>query len=57
MALHAAAHTRPHYGGTLRIEIEGDPWQKPDGLARRLVLDGLTAMSPDGSVEPALAVE
>ena len=57
MALHAVAHTRPHYGGTLRIEIEGDPWQRPDGLARRLVLDGLTAMSPDGSVQPALAVE
>jgi peptide/nickel transport system substrate-binding protein len=57
MALHAAAHTRPHYGGTLRIEIEGDPWQRPDGLARRLVLDGLTAMSADGSVQPALAVD
>ena len=57
IALHAAAHTRPHYGGTLRVEIEGDPWQSPDGLARRLLLDGLTAMSPDGSVQPALAVE
>jgi peptide/nickel transport system substrate-binding protein len=55
--LPTVAHTRPHYGGTLRIEIEGDPWQRPDGLARRLVLDGLTEMSVDGRVQPALAVE
>jgi MarR-like DNA-binding transcriptional regulator SgrR of sgrS sRNA len=57
MALPVVAHTRPHYGGTLRVEIEGDPWQRPDGLARRLVLDGLTAMSVDGNVRPALAVD
>ena len=56
MALHAAARTRPHYGGTLRIEIEGDPWQKPGGLARRLMLDGLTRMEVDGTTHPALAV-
>ena len=37
LALRAGARTRPHYGGTLRVEIEGDPWQSPDGLARRLV--------------------
>ncbi len=57
LALPAAARTRPHYGGTLRVEIEGDPWQRPGGLARGLVLDGLTAMSADGAARPALAVE
>jgi MarR-like DNA-binding transcriptional regulator SgrR of sgrS sRNA len=56
-ALTAAARTRPHYGGTLRVEIEGDPWQRPGGLARRLVFDGLTAISRDGVAQPALAVE
>jgi peptide/nickel transport system substrate-binding protein len=56
LALSAHARTRPHYGGTLRIETLGDPWQVPDGLARRLVLDTLTALSDSGAVEPALAV-
>jgi peptide/nickel transport system substrate-binding protein len=51
------ARTRPHYGGTLRAEIEGDPWQQPNGIARRLVYDGLTGMDPGGEVAPALAVE
>ena len=55
--LTAAARTRPHYGGTLRVEIEGDPWQRPDGLARRLVYDGLTYVDANGTVAPALAVE
>jgi peptide/nickel transport system substrate-binding protein len=57
VALTATARTRPHYGGTLRVEIEGDPWQRPDGLARRLVYDGLTVADANGAVEPALAVE
>ncbi len=57
LALPGAARTRPHYGGTLRVEVEGDPWQRPGGLARSLVLDGLTAMSADGIAQPALAVE
>jgi len=57
LALPAAARTRPHYGGTLHVETEGDPWQRPGGLARRLVLNGLTTMGPDGSARPALAVE
>jgi len=52
----APARTRPHYGGTLRVEIEGDPWQRPDGIARRLVYDGLTSVGATGAVEPALAV-
>jgi peptide/nickel transport system substrate-binding protein len=41
----------------LHVEIAGDPWQSPDGLARRLVLDGLTALDANGLVGPALAVE
>jgi peptide/nickel transport system substrate-binding protein len=57
MTLPALAATRPHYGSTLRVEVEGDAWQRPDGLARRLVLDGLTSMSTDGTVRPSLAVE
>ena len=56
MALPAVARTRPHYGGTLRVEIEGDPWQRPGGLARRLTLDGLTRMDSDGAAHPSLAV-
>jgi MarR-like DNA-binding transcriptional regulator SgrR of sgrS sRNA len=56
MALPTAARTRPHYGGTLRIEIEGDPWQRPGGLARRLTLDGLTRMEADGIARSALAL-
>jgi len=56
VALAAPARTRPHYGGALRIETQGDPWQMPDGLARRLVLDTLTMVSDNGAVQPALAV-
>ena len=57
LVLPAAARTRPRYGGTLHVEVEGDPWQRPNGLARSLVLDGLTSMSLDGTAQPALAVE
>jgi len=57
LALPAAARTRPHYGGTVRVKIEGDPWQRPDGLPRRLIFDGLTTLDRDGTVRPALAVE
>jgi ABC-type transport system substrate-binding protein len=56
MVLPVAARTRPHYGGTLRVEIEGDAWQRPDGIARRLVYDGLTSIGTNGAVEPALAI-
>ena len=55
-ALPAVARTRPHYGGALRVETQGDPWQRPDGIARRLVYDGLTRIDANGSVQPALAV-
>ena len=57
LALSAHARTRPHYGGTLRVETAGDPWQRPGGTARRLVLDGLTRADASGSAQPALAVE
>jgi peptide/nickel transport system substrate-binding protein len=49
------ARTRPHYGGTLRVETAGDPWQ-PGGIARRLVYDGLTQLASDGALRPALAL-
>jgi peptide/nickel transport system substrate-binding protein len=52
----AWGRTRPHYGGTLHVEIAGDPWNGPDDLARHLVLDGLTRFGSDGTVQPALAV-
>ena len=57
LALPAVARTRQHYGGTLRVETEGDAWERPGGLARRLVLDGLTEMSLDGTARPGLAFE
>ncbi|HEU5457048.1 MAG TPA: ABC transporter substrate-binding protein [Terracidiphilus sp.] len=56
VALSAYARTRPQYGGTLRVEISGDPLQGVGGLARSLVLDGLTSLSTSGDVKPALAV-
>lgn len=52
----AGARTRPHYGDTLRVEIAGDAWERPSGLARRLVFDGLTQIGADASVRPALAI-
>lgn len=55
-ALSATARTRPHYGSTLRVDTQGDPWQRPDGTARRLVLDGLTRIDTAGTVRPALAI-
>ena len=53
----AWGRTRPHYGGTLRVEVEGDPWNGTEGLTRRLVYDGLTKLGADGAVRPTLAVE
>ncbi|MGB7265311.1 MAG: ABC transporter substrate-binding protein [Terracidiphilus sp.] len=57
----AWGRTRPHYGGTLRVEVAGDPWgeskNNPDGIARHLVLDGLTSLDADGNVRPALATD
>jgi MarR-like DNA-binding transcriptional regulator SgrR of sgrS sRNA len=56
LALPTAARTRPHYGGTLRVEVEGDGWVGPSKFARRLILDGLTSIGSDGTPQPALAV-
>jgi len=56
LAVPGVARTRPHYGGTLHVEIEGDAWQRNDGLARRLVYDGLTSFGINGTVQPALAI-
>jgi peptide/nickel transport system substrate-binding protein len=57
LSVAAPGRTRPHYGGALHVEIEGDPWARPDGLAWRLVLDGLTAVDAGGVVQPALAID
>jgi peptide/nickel transport system substrate-binding protein len=57
VVLPMAARTRPHYGGTLHVEIAGDPWQRGTGIARRLVFDGLTVFDAAGNVQPALAVQ
>jgi MarR-like DNA-binding transcriptional regulator SgrR of sgrS sRNA len=51
------ARTRPHYGGTLRVEIAGDGITSPDATFLHLVLDGLTRTGPDGTLQPALATE
>jgi peptide/nickel transport system substrate-binding protein len=60
LALSASARTRPHYGGTLHVEIEGDPSSlnaaQSSGIARRLIFDGLTRIGSHGIVQPALAV-
>jgi len=55
-ALAACGRTRPHYGGALRVDTVGDPWQGPEGLARRLTMDGLTRLDAVGPVRPALAL-
>jgi len=51
----AAARTRPHYGGTLRIETRSDPLKAPDGIARKLLFETLTELNESGDVVPALA--
>jgi peptide/nickel transport system substrate-binding protein len=40
----------------VRIEVEGEPWQRPNGIERKLLLDGLTRMDANGTAQPALAV-
>lgn len=54
-ALSCLARTRPHYGGTLRVEVSGDGVHSPDGFLLRLVLDGLTQLGEDGTPRPGLA--
>ncbi len=55
ITLSAGARTRPHYGGTLHVDTQNNPWQEPDGIARRLVFDTLTRTDDAGRVLPALA--
>jgi peptide/nickel transport system substrate-binding protein len=60
LALPALARTRPHYGGTLRVETEGDAFTangtEHGQLAKRLIFDGLTQIDANGTAEPALAI-
>jgi peptide/nickel transport system substrate-binding protein len=56
-AMTGFAMTRPHYGGTLRVEVSGDGWERPGGIVRWLVLDGLTRVDADRTVWQALAIE
>ncbi len=56
VGLCAWGRTRPHYGGTLRVEVSGDEIHSSGGFVLRLVLDGLTAPGADGTPQPALAV-
>jgi ABC-type transport system substrate-binding protein len=56
LALPAMARTRPHYGGTLRVATTGDPLERPGGVARRLIFDGMTETAADETLRPALAV-
>jgi peptide/nickel transport system substrate-binding protein len=51
----AWGRTRPHYGGTLRVEIAGDGITSPDATVLHLLLDGLTRFDADGNLQPALA--
>ena len=56
LALPAVARTPPHYGGTLRVEVEGDGSKSSNGLIWRLEMDGLTQFGVDGTPRPALAI-
>ena len=56
LALSVAARTRPHYGGTLRVEVAGDGIRSSGSFVLRLVLDGLTQLSADGTPQPSLAM-
>ena len=53
----AWARTRPHYGGTLRVEITGDGFTSPDATVLHLLLDGLTRSDAEGNLYPALATD
>ena len=50
------ARTRPHYGGTLHVDTQDDPWQGRDSIGRRMVFDSLTRVDSSGAVLPALAL-
>ena len=50
LAMTAAARTRPHYGGTLRVESQADALKSPDAPARRLLFDTLTQTDASGEL-------
>lgn len=56
LAVTATARTRPHYGGTLRVESRADALKSPDTPARRLLFDTLTQTDASGKVVPGLAI-
>jgi len=56
VTLGAGARTRSRYGGALRMETLSDPMRVPDGIARKLVFDGLTRFGDSGVVLPGLAI-
>lgn len=68
MAALAMAATRPHYGGTLRVEMRAklatlDPTEWPDVAEaaailklRELIFDRLVRLDPNGAPQPALAL-
>ncbi|MFZ0304163.1 MAG: ABC transporter substrate-binding protein [Terracidiphilus sp.] len=57
VAISGWGRTRPHYGGTLRVEIGGDGITSPDATFLHLVLDGLTRSASDGALQPGLATD
>ena len=61
MAAAAVGETRPHYGGTLRVEMRAqpraiDPAEESSSAITPLVFDTLVTVDGSGRVQPALAV-
>jgi peptide/nickel transport system substrate-binding protein len=54
MTAESGARTRPHYGGTLRLEMGAANWQDNDALFP-LVAETLTYIDADGETHPLLA--
>jgi hypothetical protein len=54
MIAEGAARTRPHYGGTLRLEMDAPSWQDDDSLFL-LVAETLTHVDSYGEAQPLLA--
>lgn len=54
MIAEGAARTRPHYGGTLRLEMDAAFWQDDDALFL-LVAETLTYVDSYGEAQPLLA--
>ena len=53
-SLSAQARTRPHYGGTVRVEIRSSNWMAEPYL-RALVAETLTTVDTRGEAQPMLA--